>query len=310
MTKLFSSRAALLAASILWTGAALAQDAAPSPAPTPSAEPTPAPEGPVPPQPSPAPPPSAVAPAPSTEAEPPKHAGWSFNGPFGTYDRAALQRGFQVYKEVCAACHSLDRVAIRTLAQPGGPGFTEAEVRAIAASYMVPAGPNEQGQTVDDKGQPLMRAATPADSFPPPFPNEKAARAANNGAAPPDLSLMVKAREGGADYVYSLLTGFGKAPAGEKMAPGMYYNVYFPGRQIAMPPPLTDDRVMYADGTKATVDQEAKDVVTFLTWAAEPKMEERKESGFGVMIFLLAFAGFLYLSYRKIWHGHHDVGAT
>jgi ubiquinol-cytochrome c reductase cytochrome c1 subunit len=246
----------------------------------------------------------------TTIPEEPKSVAWSFDGPFGTYDRAALQRGFQVYKEVCSACHSLKLVAIRSLAEGGGPGFTEPEVKALAASYMVPAGPNDQGQTNDENGQPLMRAATPADAFPSPFPNELAARAANNGSSPPDLSVIVKAREGHAAYIYSLLTGYVQPPAGVTVDRGRYYNPYFPGRQISMPPPLTADRVTYSDGTKATIEQEAHDVATFLTWAAEPKMEERKMMGLGVMIFLLTLAGLFYLSYRKIWHGHHDVGAT
>jgi ubiquinol-cytochrome c reductase cytochrome c1 subunit len=246
----------------------------------------------------------------TTEPEEPKSVGWSFDGPIGTYDRAALQRGFQVYKEVCSACHSLDLVAIRSLGERGGPGFTEPEVKALAASYMVPAGPNDQGQTVDENGQPLMRAATAADAFPSPFPNELAARAANNGSSPPDLSVIVRAREGNADYLYSLLTGYTQPPAGITVAPGRYYNAYFPGRQISMPPPLTADRVAYADGTRATIEQEAHDVTAFLTWAADPKMEERKMMGLGVMIFLIALATLFYLSYRKIWHGHHDVGAT
>jgi ubiquinol-cytochrome c reductase cytochrome c1 subunit len=250
------------------------------------------------------------APAPAapvtTEAMAPKHVAWGFNQPFGTYDRASLQRGFQVYKEVCSACHSLNLVAIRSLSQPGGPGFSEAEVKAIAAGYMVPAGPNDQGQTVDDKGQPLMRPATPADSFPPPFANEQAARVANNGALPPDLSLIVKAREGHEDYIYSILTGFNdKPPQGAKMSAGMMYNPYFPGRQIAMPPPLTDERVTYADGTKATIDREAKDVVVFLAWAGEPKMEERKQLGLAVILFLALFSGLLYLSYTRLWRGQH-----
>jgi cytochrome c1 len=246
----------------------------------------------------------------NTEALPPKSPGWSFSGPLGTYDRAALQRGFQVYKEVCAACHSLDRVAFHALGEAGGPGFSEAEVRALAAGYRLPAGPNESGQTVDENGNPLMRAGTPADSFPPPFPNEQAARASNNGALPPDLSLIVKARAGHSDYVYSILTGFGQTPAeGEVIPAGKYYNPYFEGHVISMPPPLTANQVTFADGTDATVEQEAHDVVTFLTWAAEPKMEERKTMGLGVMIFLVAFGAITFASYRKIWHGHHDVGA-
>ncbi len=255
--------------------------------------------------------PSVIAPSPSTAALEPKHERWSFDGPFGVYDRASLQRGFQVYKQICSNCHSLSRVAIRTLGDAGGPGFSEAEVKAIAAGYKVPAEPDEQGKTVDANGQPLTRAAVPADYFPPPFPNEKATRAAMNGALPPDLSLIVKAREGHADYVYSILTGFGqKPPANEKIAPGLNYDPYFPRHQIAMPPPLSNGSVMYADGTPATVEQQAHDVVTFLAWAAEPKMEERKRTGFNVMLFLIGFSALLYFSYRRVWHGHHDVGAT
>jgi len=254
---------------------------------------------------APAPAPSAAAPAPSADALPPKHVSWSFNGPFGTYDRAALQRGFQVYKEVCSACHSLSLVAIRNLADRGGPEFTEAQVAAIAAGYKVPADPDQQGKTVDASGKPLTRPGTPADYFPPPFANEKAARAAMNGALPPDLSLIIKAREGHEDYVYSILTSFGPPPANAKMAPGMNYNPMFPGRQIAMPPPLSNGSVTYADGTQNTVDQEARDVVTFLSWASEPKMEERKRTGFNVMIFLIGFTTLLYFSYRRVWHGQH-----
>jgi len=247
-----------------------------------------------------------AAPAPSTNALPPKQMSWSFDGPFGVYDRAALQRGFQVYKEVCSACHALTHIAFRNLGDTGGPGFTTEQVAAIAAMYKVPAAPDEQGKTVDANGQPLMRAAVPADYFPPPFPNEKATRAAMNGALPPDLSLIVKAREGHENYVYSILTGFGqKPPANEKMASGMSYNPYFPRHQIAMPPPLTNGSVTYADGTPNTVDQEARDVVTFLTWAAEPKMEERKRTGFNVMLFLLGFTVLLYFAYRQVWHGKH-----
>lgn len=254
---------------------------------------------------APVPAPAVAAPPPS-EPLPPKRVAWSFEGPFGTFDRAALQRGFQVYREVCSNCHALKHIAFRNLAEPGGPGFTPEQVAAMAASYTVPAGPNDQGQSVDDKGQPLMRPATPADYYPPPFPNEQSARASNNGALPPDLSLIVRARAGGPDYVYSIVTGDGTpVPAGEKMKPGMNYDPYFPGRQIAMPPPLTDGAVTFSDGHPNTVADEARDVVTFLTWASEPKMEERKRMGFNVMIFLIAFSGLLYLSYRKIWHGAH-----
>ena len=240
-----------------------------------------------------------------TSPWPLKHPEWTFEGPFGQFDRASLQRGFQVYKEVCSACHSLSLVAIRNLADRGGPEFTEAQVAAIAAGYKVPADPDQQGKTVDANGQPLTRPGTPADYFPPPFPNEKAARAAMNGALPPDLSLIIKAREGHEDYVYSILTSFGPPPPGAKMARGMNYNPMFPGRQIAMPPPLSNGSVTYADGTPNTIDQEARDVVTFLSWASEPKMEERKRTGFNVMIFLIGFTTLLYFSYRRVWHGHH-----
>jgi cytochrome c1 len=167
------------------------------------------------------------------------------------------------------------------------------------------------GRTVDANGQPLTRPGIAADYFPPPFPNEKAARMANNGALPPDLSLIVKAREGHEDYVYSILTGFGlQQPANERMPPGLYYNPYFPRHLIAMPPPLTNGSVTFADGTPNTVDQEARAVVTFLSWAAEPKMEERKRTGFNVLLFLIGFGVLVFFTYRRIWHGHHDVGPT
>jgi ubiquinol-cytochrome c reductase cytochrome c1 subunit len=244
--------------------------------------------------------------APSTDPLPPKPVNWSFDGPFGVYDRASLQRGFQIYKEVCAACHALSQIAFRNLGERGGPGFSQDQVRAIAAGYRVPAGPDEQGRTTNASGQPLMRAATAADYLPPPFPNEQATRVANNGALPPDLSLIVRARAGHANYVYSILTGFGqRPPANEHMARGMMYNPYFPGHQIAMPPPLTDGSLTYSDGTPTTLDQEARDVVTFLTWASDPKMEERKRTGFSVMIFLVLFAALLHFSYKRVWRGEH-----
>ena len=236
----------------------------------------------------------------------PKDASFSFEGPFGTYDRGALQRGYQVYKEVCSACHSAQHLAFHNLDEPGGPEFTEAQARALAAAAKVPADPNDKGETVDDKGTTLMRSATLADHFPSPFPNEQAARANNGGALPPDLSMVVKAREGGPQYVYSILTGFGgHAPAGFKVIDGKYYNPYFEGWNISMPPPLKDGTVTYSDGTKATVDQEARDVVTFLSWASEPKMEERKRFGFGAMAFLVLLAGVLFAAYRRIWKDAH-----
>lgn len=266
--------------------------------------------GPVPPSPVPVQVQSPVTPAPSAEALPPKHVAWSFTGAFGVYDRASLQRGFQIYKEVCSACHQLSHVAFRNLGDPGGPEFSQDEVKAIATSYKIPAGPNEQGRVVDANGMPLTRAGTPADYFPSPFANEQAARTANNGALPPDLSLIVKAREGNQDYVYSILTGFGqKPPANETVANGLYYNPYFPRHQIAMPPPLMNGTVTFSDGTPNTLDQEAHDIATFLAWASEPNMDERKRVGFIVMLYLIGFTVLLFFAYRRIWHGHHDVGA-
>jgi ubiquinol-cytochrome c reductase cytochrome b/c1 subunit len=236
----------------------------------------------------------------------PKDVSFSFEGPFGTYDRGALQRGFQVYKEVCAACHGAEHLAFHNLAEPGGPEFTEAQARALAASVKVPAGPDDKGNTTDEKGQPLMRPATLADHFPSPFPNEEAARANNGGALPPDLSMIVKAREGGAEYVYSILTGFHMTPPkGFKVVDGKYYNPYFEGWNISMPPPLSNNSVTYSDGTKATVEQEAHDVATFLAWASEPKMEERKRVGFGVLVFLIVLAGVFFAAYRKVWKDAH-----
>ncbi|MGH6872225.1 MAG: cytochrome c1 [Rhizomicrobium sp.] len=237
---------------------------------------------------------------------PPKDEHWSFEGPFAHYDRGELQRGFQVYKEVCSACHPLSHIAFHNLDEAGGPGFNEAQMKAIAASYKVLAEPNDKGETTDDKGNPLTRAGTPADYFPPPFANEEAARAANGGALPPDLSMIVSAREGGPQYVYSIVTGFHQTPpAGFKVMDGKYYNPYFSGWNISMPPPLSANQVTYADGTKATVEQEAHDVVTFLSWASDPKMEERKRVGFEVVAFLILLSGLLFLSYRKVWKDAH-----
>jgi cytochrome c1 len=267
-----------------------------APAPASAAAPSPAAQNPP------------AGPPPDTTALEPRDVSFSFEGPFGTFDRASLQRGFQVYKEVCSACHSLKRIAFHNLADEGGPGFSEAQAKAIAAGFQVPADPDDQGRTYNDSGERITRPGIPADYFPWKFENEKAARAANNGALPPDLSLIVKAREGGPEYVYSILTGFGqKPPANEPMGENMNYNPYFPGHQIAMPPPLSDGVVTYSDGTKATVAQMAHDVVTFLAWTAEPKMEERKRMGFGAMIFLFLLTGLLYFAYHRIWHGKHDV---
>ena len=231
------------------------------------------------------------------EAKHPAKQVWSWEGPFGHFDRQQLQRGYQVYKEVCAACHAMHLVSFRNLAQPGGPEFSEAQMKAIAASFQVKA--------IDDKGEEIQRPGIPADRFPSPFPNELAARAANNNAYPADLSVIIKARHDGANYVYALLTGYSDAPSDFQLLPGLSYNAYFPGHQIAMPSPLTSDgQVTYAPDAgnpEATKSQMAKDVVAFLTWAAEPKMEERKSMGVKVIFFLVLLSALLYLAYRRLW---------
>jgi len=245
------------------------------------------------------------------EETPLPRTSWSFDGPFGTYDRAGVQRGFQVYQSVCSNCHSLNLVTYDDLG-PNGPGggigYSEDQVKGIAAEKEVTDGPNDQGEM-------FQRPARPSDHFVPPFPNDQANRAAHNGALPPDLSLIVKERAAGlgalpwsasgADYVYDILTGFKDAPPNEKLPDNSYYNEYFPGHHIAMPPPLSDDIVTYSDGTKATTAQEAHDVVTFLTWAAEPSMEDRKRNGAKVLIFLVVLTGLLYAAKRKIWADVH-----
>jgi ubiquinol-cytochrome c reductase cytochrome c1 subunit len=243
-----------------------------------------------------------AAPAVAQEAPPPPlpNPGWSFDGIFGTFDRAALQRGFQIYSEVCSNCHSMNLLHYRDLA---ALGYSEDEIKAIAAQKQVTAGPNDQGEM-------FQRPAQPADNFVPPFPNDQANRAAHNGALPPDLSLIIKARAGGPDYVYGILTGFQDAPANFKLNDGDSYDVYFPGHQIAMPQPLMDGSVTYAGGLPATLPQEAHDVVTFLTWAAEPTMEARKETGLKVMLFLLVMAFVLYGAKRKIWADLHREGTS
>ncbi len=221
---------------------------------------------------------------------------WSFSGMFGTYDRPALRRGLQVYREVCASCHSLDLVAYRHLASVD---FTEDEIKALAAEYEVEDGPNDEGEM-------FQRQGLPSDYFLAPFPNEQAARAANAGVYPPDLSLMTKARKGGADYLYAVLTGYKEeAPEGVTLAEGMSFNAYFPNNQIAMPPPLGDEGVEYGDGTKATLAQQAADVTVFLNWAAQPELEDRKRMGFKVLLFLLVLTGMLYALKRKVWSDLH-----
>ena len=220
---------------------------------------------------------------------------WPEDGVFGHYDKAALQRGFQVYKEVCSSCHAMKFVSYRNLEDLG---YSPEQVKSLAATYTVTDGPDESGNMVD-------RPAKPSDHFKSPFKNDQAARAANGGALPPDMSLLVKAREGGEDYIYGVLTGYGTAPADIKMMPGLNYNAAFPGHQIAMPQPLTDGRVTFADGTPNTLAQEARDVTQFLAWASEPHMEQRKRMGIKVILFMLVFAGILYNTKRKIWSKLH-----
>lgn len=221
---------------------------------------------------------------------------WSHQGIFGSFDRAAAQRGFQVYREVCAGCHGLHYVAFRNLGQLG---FSEDEIKALAAEYYIVDGPNDQGEMFERPGR-------PSDLLPSPYPNEQAARVANGGAYPPDLSLITKAREGGADYVYSLMLGYEEPPVDAPAGPdGTYYNIYFPSLWIGMPQPLYEDSVTYADGTPATVDQMAADVAEFLTWAGEPTLEVRKQSGLKVMLFLIVLTALLYASKRKIWAAVH-----
>ncbi|WP_407176465.1 cytochrome c1 [Bradyrhizobium sp. STM 3562] len=251
------------------------------------------------------------------EDETPPSQKWSFAGPFGKYDRAALQRGLKVYKEVCSNCHSLSYIAFRNLGDPGGPGYSEAQVKSFAAEYKIKDGPNDQGDMFERPGR-------PADYFPSPFPNEQAARAANGGAAPPDLSLIAKARsyergfpwfifdfftqfqEQGPNYIVGILTGFEDTPpAGVTIPEGSYYNKYFPGHAIKMPKPLSDGQVTFDDGSPATVQQYAHDVATFLMWAAEPHMEERKQLGMQVFVFLIIFCGLMYFTKKKVWADAH-----
>ncbi len=225
----------------------------------------------------------------------PPAVGWSFDGLFGTFDRAALRRGLRVYTEVCAACHALEHLHYRNLA---GIGFGEAEIKAIAAAVDIADGPDAEGEMFERPGR-------PSDRFAAPFANENAARAANGGAYPPDLSLIVKARPGGADYLHALLVGYGDPPNGMTLHEGMSYNAYFPGRQIAMPAPLSDEAVEYEDGTRATVAQMARDVTSFLAWAAEPELEERKRMGVKIVLFLIVLTGLLFAIKRRIWARLH-----
>jgi ubiquinol-cytochrome c reductase cytochrome c1 subunit len=230
---------------------------------------------------------SAVA----QETPEPEKQSWSFDGAFGTYDTAALQRGFEIYRQVCSNCHSMNLLSYHDLS---GIGYNEAEIKAIAASVQVPDLPDDQGEIKDRPGR-------PSDHFKPPFANDQAAKAANNGALPPDQSLLVRGRKYGPDYIYALMNGYKDPPPDVKVPDGLYYNVAFPGSKIAMPPPLSDDAVQYADGTKATLQQEAHDVATFLTWAADPTLNTRHRVGARVMIFLAVFSGVMYGVKRRVW---------
>ena len=207
----------------------------------------------------------SLRPLQSAEMVDPIKVDWSFKGLIGTFDRASLQRGFQVYKEVCASCHSMQYLSYRNLGEPGGPEFSEQEVKAIAASFEIEDGPDSQGEM-------FTRPGKPSDKFKSPYPNVQAATAANGGAYPPDMSVLVKARKGGANYIYSVLVGYEDPPPGVTLDDGVYYNKYMIGQKIKMASPLLEGIVEYSDGTEATVDQMAKDVTTFLAWAAEPEL--------------------------------------
>ena len=219
---------------------------------------------------------------------------WSFKGLFGKFDRAALQRGYQVYTEVCASCHSMKYLSYRNLSEEGGPEFTQAEAKAIAASFEVKDGPNSDGEM-------FTRPGKLSDKFVMPYENVKAAQAANGGAYPPDMSVLVKARGGGVDYIYSLLLGYEDAPSGVSLDEGVYYNKYMYGNKIKMSAPLSDGLVEYSDGTVASVEQMSKDVTTFLMWAAEPHLETRHKMGFKAIVYLIILTVLVYFSMKRIW---------
>jgi ubiquinol-cytochrome c reductase cytochrome c1 subunit len=225
----------------------------------------------------------------------PLQRSWNHDGFFGTYDRGAAQRGFQVYREVCSGCHGLKYVAFRNLEVLG---FTEDEVTAIAADYQITDGPNDEGEMFERPGK-------PSDHFPAPYANDEMARFVNGGALPPDLSLITKARADGTNYVYSLLQGYEEPPPNVQGLEGLYYNAYFPNHWIAMPPPLFDDQVSYADGSSTSIEQMAADLAVFLSWTAEPNLEERKRTGLKVMLFLIILTGLFYATKRKIWADVH-----
>ena len=219
---------------------------------------------------------------------------WSFEGVFGTFDRASLQRGYQVYQEVCSGCHSVQHLSYRNLSEKGGPEFSIEEAKAIAAQFEVTDGPNEDGEM-------FTRPGRLSDKFVSPFSNVKAAAAANGGAYPPDMSVLAKARKGGAAYIYSLLMGYEEAPTGYELDDGVYYNKYMPGQKIKMAEPITDGAVEYADGTETTKAQISKDVTTFLVWAADPHLEARHKMGFKVFLYLIILLTMVYLSKQKVW---------
>ena len=249
------------------------------------------------------------------DTPPPPQVKWSFAGPFGKFDEAQLQRGFKIYREVCANCHSLDMLAFRNLADTGGLGYSEAQVAAVAAEYKI--------KDIDDLGNAIERAGRPADHFPSPFANELAAKAANGGTAPPDMSTLAKARtyergfpwfvfdmitqyqEQGPDYIAALLKGYLDPPQGFQVPEGGHYNQYFPGHVIVMPPPLQAGQVTFDDGSPQTLEQYSKDVAAFLVWTAEPHLVQRKRIGFQVMFFLIVLAGLMYFTKKKVWSAVH-----
>ena len=220
--------------------------------------------------------------------------GWSFKGYFGKFDRASLQRGYQVYTEVCAACHSMKYLNYRNLAESGGPEFTVEQAKIIASQFEVEDGPNSDGDM-------FTRPARLSDKFVSPYPNDEAAKAANGGAYPPDMSVLVKARKGGANYIYSLLLGYEDPPPSVSLDDGVYYNIYMSGNKIKMANPLSENIVEYIDGTASTEEQMAKDVVTFLAWAAEPHLETRHKMGFKAILYLFIITILVYFSMKKIW---------
>ncbi len=219
---------------------------------------------------------------------------WSFKGIFGTFDRASLQRGYQVYQEVCSGCHSVQHLSYRNLSEKGGPEFSVDEAKAIAAQFEVEDGPNSDGEM-------FMRPARLSDKFVKPYPNVEASTAANGGAYPPDMSVLAKARAGGADYIYSLLLGYEEPPADFELDDGVYYNKYMPGNKIKMSAPIMDGLVEYSDGTNATTEQMSKDVTAFLVWASEPHLEAQHRMGFKTIIYLIVLLTLVYMSKQKVW---------